>query len=151
MKKLFTAFLFLLGAQFVSAQMVKNPVEWSATAKKVADKTYEIHITANMPAGWHIYSQNTPKGGPEPTKVTFVKNPLVTLSGDVKEKGKLESHFEPLFGVDVKQYSNTVNFVQTVKLKANVNTSVDASVYYMVCDDQQCLPPSTKKFSVALK
>lgn len=151
MKKFLAAAFLLLAANIVTAQMVKNPVQWTATSKKVGDKTYEIHLTANLPDGWHIYSQSTPEGGPEPTKISFTKNPLVVISGDTKETGKLESRFEPLFGVDVKQYSNNVNFVQTVKLKANVKTSVDVSVYYMVCDDQQCLPPSTKKFSLALK
>jgi len=52
--------------------------------------------------------------------------------------------------VDVKQFSDKVDFVQVVKLKAQVKTSVDAAVEYMVCNDKQCLPPSTKKFSIAL-
>lgn len=151
MKKLITASFLLLFATFASAQMVKNPVSWTATSKKVADKTYEIHLTANLPDGWHIYSQTTPDGGPVPTEITFTKNPLVTLDGKVKEVGKLEQRFEPLFNVDVKQFSNKVNFVQTVKLKANVKTSVEVAVDFMVCDDEQCLPPSTKKFTVALK
>lgn len=151
MRKLFTAFGLLLIVNMVSAQMVKNPVEWSATSKKIADKTYEIHLTATMPSGWHVYSQKTPEGGPLPTVISFTKNPLVSLSGAVKEVGKVEKRFEPLFNVDVMQYSSSVNFVQVVKLKANVKTSVDVAVEFMTCDDTQCLPPVTKKFSVALK
>jgi thiol:disulfide interchange protein DsbD len=66
--------------------------------------------------------------------------------------GKLEKHKEPLFGnIDVKQFSNKVDFVQVVKLKAPVKTSVNVAVEFMVCNDKQCLPPSVKKFSVALK
>jgi thiol:disulfide interchange protein DsbD len=151
MKKLITASFLLLFATFASAQMVKNPVNWTATSKKVADKTYEIHLTATLPGGWHIYSQTTPEGGPIPTEITFTKNPLITLDGKVKEVGKLEQRFEPLFNVDVKQFSDKVNFVQVVKLKANVKTSVEVAVEFMVCDETQCLPPSTKKFTVALK
>ncbi len=72
------------------------------------------------------------------------------VEGKAKEVGKLEKHNEPLFGVDVKQFSNTVDFVQLVKLKAPVKTSVNVAVEFMVCNDRQCLPPSTRKFSVAL-
>ena len=71
--------------------------------------------------------------------------------GKMKETGKLEKKHEPLFGVDVMQYSDRVEFSQVVKLKANVKTSVDVAVQFMVCDDHQCLPPVTKKFTVALK
>ena len=151
MKKLITGAFLLFFSNFLFAQIVKNPVDWTATSKKIADKTYEIHLTANIQNGWHIYSQTTPDGGPVPTSITFTKNPLLINEGPAKEVGKLEKHNEPLFGVDVKQFSNKVDFVQTVKLKANVKTSVDIAVEFMTCNDKQCLPPSTKKFTVALK
>ena len=152
MNKLYIAVAFLLCTTALSAQIVKSPVTWSSSSKKIADKTYEITLTANIEDGWHMYSQTTPDGGPLPTKITISKNPLVTVTGKTaKEVGKLEQRHEPLFGVDVKQFSDQVVFKQTVKLKANVNTSVDVAVQYMVCDDHQCLPPTTKKFTVAFK
>ena len=101
-----------------------------ATSKKIGDKTYEVHITATIDHGWHIYSQTTPDGGPIPTSITFTKNPLVIVEGKAKEVGKLEQHHEPLFGVDVKQFSNTVDFVQLVKLKAPVKTSMNVAVEF---------------------
>ena len=151
MKKILLAITFMFCGTFLFAQIVSNPVDWTATAKKIGDKTYEIHLTADIKDGWHIYSQTTAAGGPIPTSITFTKNPLVISSGIPKETGKLEKKFEPLFGVDVKQYSDKVDFVQVVKLKANVKTSVAVAVEFMVCNDKQCLPPSTKKFTVALK
>ena len=149
MKKVFVAAFLFLCSNFLFAQ-IQNPVSWSATSKKIADKTYEIHLTANIDNGWHTYSQTTPDGGPVPTSITFTKNPLLTLDGKTKEVGKLEKHYEPLFGVDVKQFSDKVDFVQTIKLKAPVKTSVNVAVEFMVCNDKQCLPPSTRKFTVAL-
>lgn len=150
MKKIATAGLLLLFSNILFAQ-IQNPVSWSATSKKIADKTYEINLTANIDNGWHIYSQTTPEGGPIPTSITFTKNPLLTLEGNAKEVGKMEKHIEPLFGnIDVKQFSNKVEFVQKVKLKAPVKTSVNVAVEFMVCNDKQCLPPSTRKFTVAL-
>lgn len=151
MKKLFLALFLIFTANALFAQIVKNPVSWTSSVKKLGDKTYEVTLVANIEDGWHMYSQSTPSGGPIPTKVTFSKNPLVVTEGSVKEKGKLEQRHEPLFGVDVKQYSNKVEFSQVVKTKAKVNTSLEVAVQFMVCDDHQCLPPSTKKMTVALK
>lgn len=149
MKKIIALSVFVLSANLLFAQIL-NPVAWTATSKKIADKTYEVRLTATMQKGWHIYSQTTPEGGPVPTNVSFNKNPLVIIKGKTKEVGKLEQHNEPLFGVNVKQFSNKVEFVQMVNLKANVKTSVDMSVEFMACNDKQCLPPVTKKFTVAL-
>ena len=151
MKKYIITGIFLLATNFLFAQ-IQNPVSWTTSSKKINDKTYEVHLTANLNSGWHIYSQHTPEGGPVPTSLTFTKNPLVTVEGKAKEVVKLEQHVEPLFGnIDVKQFSNKVDFVQLVKLKAPVKTSVNVAVEFMVCNDKQCLPPKTEKFSVALK
>lgn len=151
MKKLFTFSFLLLFANMLFAQMVKSPVEWTASSKKIGDKTYEIRLVANVDKGWHIYSQNTPEGGPIPTNISFTKNPLMTTQGSTKEIGKMEQRHEKLFGVDVKQFSDKVEFVQVVKLKANVKTSAEVAVEFMTCNDKTCLPPSTKKFTVAIK
>lgn len=85
---------------------IKNPIVWSFTAKKIADNTYEVHVAATILQGWHTYSPTTPEGGPVPTTITFAKNPLVTIIGKIKEVGEVQKRNEPLFGVDVKQYSN---------------------------------------------
>ncbi|HEU5054568.1 MAG TPA: protein-disulfide reductase DsbD domain-containing protein [Hanamia sp.] len=150
MKRIITISFLLLFSNILFAQ-IQNPVEWNATAKKIADKTYEVHLTATIDPGWHIYSQTTPEGGPIATSITFTKNPLVIVSGKTKEVGKLEQHLEPLFGnINVKQFSNKVDFVQLVKLKAPVKTSMNVAVEFEVCNDKQCLPPTTRNLSVAL-
>jgi thiol:disulfide interchange protein DsbD len=75
----------------------------------------------------------------------------VIVSGKTKEVGKLEQHLEPLFGnINVKQFSNKVDFVQLVKLKAPVKTSMNVAVEFEVCNDKQCMPPVTRNLSVAL-
>lgn len=145
--------LFLAGVLLAVCCFAQGPgpVKWNFTAKKINATTYEVRLSAKIENGWHIYSQTTPAGGPVPTEISFTKNPLVTLSGAVKEIGKLEQHFEPLFGVDVKQYSNQVEFVQTVTVKRRVKTSVKGSVEFMVCNDHECLPPSNKSFTIMVK
>jgi thiol:disulfide interchange protein DsbD len=137
-------------APLMGFAQVQNPVSWSFSAKESADNSYEVHLTATIERGWHIYSQTTPDGGPVPTAITFSKNPLLTLSGDPK-KWEIRRAQRALFGVNVKQYSNNVDFVQTVKIKGNAKTAVKGSVEFMVCNNKECLPPKTIEFSVSLK
>lgn len=146
-------FLFVFATVFTTAAMaqVQDPVKWAYSAKKIDATTYEVHLTATITGGWHIYSQTTPEGGPVPTAISFAKNPLLTINGTAKEIGKLEQHHEELFGVDVKQYSNKVDFVQTIVVKGKAKTSINGTVEFMVCNDRQCLPPATRKFSIVLK
>ena len=149
MKKIFTLNLGLFLSILLSAQ-VQGPVDWTFSAKKINATTYEIYLTANLEPGWHVYSQSTPDGGPIPTTISFSKNPLVSLNGKVKELGKLEQRFEELFGVDVKQFSDKVSFVQTIQLKGKVKTLLNGNVEFMTCNDRECMPPTTQKFSIAL-
>ena len=142
------ALIFVYGLTFAQ---VKDPVHWTFSAKKINATTYEVHMAASIESGWHTYSQTTPEGGPVPTSISFTKNPLLTLEGKTKEIGKLEQHNEPLFGVDVKQFSNKVDFVQIVKLRAAAKTNVSGSIEFMVCNDRECLPPKTVKFTTILE
>ena len=147
MKKFISVILILL---ITSATRAQGPVEWTWSAKKIGDKLYEVRLVAKVDDSWHIYSQQSPKGGPLPTSISFSKNPLLQLQGDPKEEGDLEIYHEEVFGVDVYAYKDKVEFVQLVKLKAPVRTNVQGSLEYMACTNQQCMPPVTVKFSVAL-
>lgn len=134
----------------VSFAQVQNPIQWSYHIKKISDKTYELHATASINPGWHIYSQATGKGGPVPTTFVFTQNPLITLIGTPKELGKPEKVFDKNFNTMVKYYSRKADFVQTIKLKAAVKTNIAGIVEYMVCNDKNCLPPKKVSFNASL-
>lgn len=144
-------FITFIGLSMFCFAQVKSPVKWIFTSKKIDATTYEVHLTAVVEDGWHIYSQTSPEGGPIPTSINYTENPLLTLDGKTKEVGKLEKKHEPLFGVDVKQFSDKVDFVQTVKLKSKAKTSLNGNVAFMVCNDRECLPTKSVAFSIALK
>lgn len=148
MKKLFT-FLFV-SIFTITAFAQKDPVSWSYAAVKKSATEYEIKITAILPQPWHIYSQNMAKGGPAATKFTFKANPLFVLNGKVAEAGKLKTQHDDNFGIDVKYYSDKVEFTQKIKLKSAVKTTIGGTVNYMVCDDEKCLPPTSKTFSIKI-
>jgi Disulphide bond corrector protein DsbC len=129
-----------------------NPVNWTYSTKKIADKTYELRITAAIQPGWHLYSQVQPGDAiAEPTTVSFNKNPLLTLQGKIAEEGKLEKFHDAKLDISANQYSSKVEFIQVIKLKASAKTSVNGSVRFQTCNDEKCLPPKTINFSVALK
>ena len=145
----FTFIAFLLLFTGTLQAQIENPVHWNYSAKKVGDKTYEIYITANLDDRWHIYAQDAGEG-PEPTTLSFGKNPLVKLEGKVKEVGKLVKEYDPVFKSELKYYKQNVSFVQKVKVKSKVATLVSGTVSYIVCSDRKCLPPKEIPFSVKL-
>lgn len=149
MKKIFTLMVLMFVGTMAIAQ-VKDPVKWTYTAKKMGSNTYEIILTASLPKPWHIYSTTTGDGGPLPTKVTIKRNPLVSVVGKVKEVGKLESEYDKNFETTVKYYSNKVEFIQTVVVRGKAKTNITGTVEYMTCDDERCLPPTTKTFELKL-
>ncbi len=153
MKKIITSILVvsfsIFSFSFLKAQP-KDPVTWTYEAKKKGDKTFDLLITATLPKPWHIYSQNTGDGGPIPTSITFNANPLIVKQGKVVETGKLEKSFDENFKTNVLSFSNKVVFTQTIKLKTAAKTTVTGKVEYMVCNNEMCLPPTKKAFTIKL-
>jgi len=134
----------------VSMAQSSSQVKWAYSAKKIADKTYEVHVKATVNGDWHIYSQNVGVDGPIPTSFTFTKNPLLVLEPKVNEVGKMIKKNEEVWGGEVRYYENTVEFVVKVKVKGTAKTNLAGKVEYMVCNDEKCLPPSETDFSVAI-
>jgi thiol:disulfide interchange protein DsbD len=128
------------------------PVSWSFSSKKISEKTFELHLTANIQSGWHLYSQDQPDDAIAiPTDIKINNNPLLKLDGKVKEVGNMEKYKDKILGVSAHQYSNKVDFVQLLKIKSNAQTNVSGTVQFQTCDDKKCLPPKTVTFNIALK
>ncbi|MGC4038783.1 MAG: protein-disulfide reductase DsbD family protein [Chitinophagaceae bacterium] len=148
MKKLILFGLLSSAVLFAAAQ---SPVSWTFTAKKIAEKKYEVHLTATVQQGWHLYSQTQPKDAVvNPTSFTFSANPLIATEGKVKETGKMEKFHDEKLGVSANQYANNVDFVQVVNLKAKAKTNLAGVVEFQTCDDKKCLPPKKVTFSVPI-
>ncbi|MBS1665047.1 MAG: hypothetical protein JST68_28640, partial [Bacteroidetes bacterium] len=139
--------LALMIGSLAMAQSSKE-VSWAYSAKKIADKTYEVHMTATIGGNFHMYAQNVGGDGPIPTSFTFTKSPLVVLDGGVKEVSKVIKKFESAWNHDVNYFERTAEFVQVVKLKSNVKTDLAGKVEFMVCNDHECLPPAEVPFKV---
>jgi hypothetical protein len=150
MKKIVAALVGLFFLVNANSQ-VKDPVSWTFSSIKRAPGIYEIVIAADVPSPWHMYSMNTPKGGPVPTAVVFKMNPLITKQGKLKEKGNLETVNDKVFGVKVLYFGGKVEYSQIVKVKGGISTNISGTVAFMVCDEKQCLPPTKKTFDIKLQ
>jgi hypothetical protein len=151
MKRLLLILSAFFTVAIASAQNI-NPVSWSFTSKKLGDKEYEIQMLATIQQGWHLYSQSQPSDAiAQPTSFQFNKNPLLDMSGKVKEVGKLEKFKDKTLDVSANQYSNKVLFVQKVKMKGKAKTNVTGKLEFQTCNDEKCLPPKSVNFSIALK
>ena len=75
---------------------------------------------------------------------------MVQLIGTPKEIGKMHQVFDDVFGVDIRYFKDSVDFVEEVELKANVKTQVSGSIKYMVCTDQECQTPAPELFKVSI-
>ena len=148
MKNIILVLLITLGITTTEAQ---TPVSWNFTTKKVDSKTYELHLTAVLQSGWHLFSQTQPDDAiAVPTGIKFNTNPLLKLDGKIAEVGNLEKFKDSKLGISAHQYSKKVDFVQVIKLKAVAKTNISGSVEYQTCDDKKCLPPKTVNFTVAI-
>ena len=149
MKKWYLLVFIILVSSSLQAQ---GPINWKNGVQKKDAQTYEIRLTATLEDGWHAYSQTQPESAiPMPTKITFNKNPLVKLIGKVKELGNMEVHKNQTLNTEDWRYGEKVDFVQVMQLKGQVKTNITGTIIYMVCTDEQCLPPTTVKFNLSLK
>jgi len=151
MKQTIVFSVLLMASAAGRAQRDLHPIAWQYSARKVADKTYEVHLTAWLQDGWHAYSQKQPEDAvARPTDIKFKPNPLVGLMGKIKEIGEMEKWKDETTGIQANQYANKVDFVQIVKVKGEAKTSVSGSLTYQVCTNEMCLPPQTDNFIVKL-
>lgn len=148
MKFIIIFLFFSFSALSASSQ---SPVSWEFTAKHLRGSLYEVHLTATIQAGWHMFSQKQPANAlPLPTRVNFQKNPLILLKGLIVEEGKMTTYKEKTLGFVQNQYADHLDFIQTVSLRRKVVTTVSGNVLFQVCNDHECLPPTSVKFSILI-
>ena len=144
MKKILFLFIMLVTVSTSFAQIL-NPVKFQYSAVKKGNGIYEVHIKTKVDPHWHIYSVHNPEGGAQATSVKIKHAETV---GKIKEVGKLISIQDNAFNVNQKFFENSVEFVQTVKVKSS--KEIEGTLEYMVCNDHQCLPPKEVEFKVKL-
>ena len=149
-RSFFLVCLISIGSHSYAQMGSAKQVSWIYSSKKIADKTYELHITANITGNYHLYATKAGVEGPVATTFTFSPNPLIAFEGGIIEKGKRITKREEAWDGNVNFFEKTVTFVQKVKTKSNAKTNVNGKVEFMVCNDDLCLPPSEITFKIPI-
>jgi thiol:disulfide interchange protein len=123
-----------------------NPVKWTTAVEKISDKEYILKAKAEIQSGWHLYGQYIEEGGPSATAFTF-KNPKKSfeLTGKTTEE-KGHEIMDKMFNMKIKYFEGKALFTQKIKLTSD-ESLITAEVGFMVCDDSNCLPPSSEELT----
>lgn len=147
-KNLFLLGFFLLFSIFVKAQ-IYNPLKWKTSVEKISDTEYELQAKAIIESGWHLYSQEVSDGGPIPTHFSFIKSADYQLIDAVKEeKGKTIN--DPVFKMQIKFFEKETTFRQRIKILSANPFKIKADLEFMVCNDENCLPPGTDELEFSV-
>ena len=144
MKKTFIL-LMLMISTFAYGQM-ENPVSIS-TSSNIEGNEISIIFKAAIEPGWHLYSTDLPDGGPTAATVTFETlegaEPIGKLTPGA---GEIEKD-DAIFGMKVKYFENSATFTQKLKI-LDSNYRIEGYLRYGVCNDENCLPPTTYDFKL---
>ena len=145
MKKILILVLTIFSLN-INAQIF-TPVSWEFSHKILSENEFELIFTANIDEGWYIYSQSLADDGPVPTDFTFQETNNYKLIGDVIEE-KANEEYDPNFDMMLKFFKDKTTFKQRVSLEdMSQSVTIKGEIYYMTCDDKQCLPPELVEFS----
>lgn len=153
MKKIIVSLFCFLAISVAAFSQIQNPVKWSFEAKKISETEYDFVATARIESGWFIYTQDIPSDdGPIPTKFTFQNSGQYQLVGKPKEvSSHTKSGFDKMFDMNITKYSESVAFVQRVKLNGGLPIQIAGEVEYAACNDVTCTPPKQTSFKTTIQ
>jgi len=118
-----------------------NHVEWTATA--VSPDL--VKLDARIDSGWHMYSLTTPPG-PIPTTIKLVESPAAT-SVAIFEPPPIRK-FDSNFNAETETYEGTQIFYARLDLSQDATVTFEPR--YQTCSASSCIPPRTRRVSVAV-
>lgn len=147
-----------LGGMKAYAQTA-TPVHWSAEVSG-AHSNYRpgeklsVEITAEIDAGWHLYSSPQPLRSPvKGVEITVPGGQPLVMAGAI-DTPKPESKTDPVVGAETRFYVDSASFKVPLKVKKRAPSGtqkLELDVRYQMCNDRICLPPRTDKIEVPLE
>ena len=127
-----------------------DPVKWSTEFKKISETEYDLIVKATIEDGWVIYSQFLEgDDGPERTDFTWEEGEHFERVGKTEESGNIKSGYDKVFDMELVKIAKEGIFTQRVKVN-DPNQPINVAVYFMTCDDTQCLPPTEEPLEFLL-
>ena len=147
-------YVFCLMFPFLVTSQIEDPTFWSFDVEDLGEGTYNLLANVEIDEGWHIYSQyKNPESfivstsfyfknidnlkfiDSEPEKIDYVDGFKVFFT----ENQPIEK-FVPIQEEIARYFEEKASFIQKVEVQEGI-TQINAMYEFMVCDDQQCLPP----------
>ncbi|MEI7500189.1 MAG: cytochrome c biogenesis protein CcdA [Bacteroidota bacterium] len=150
MKNILIGLMAFVLLPLYSFSQILDPVKWSFKVEQLKPDEATLMLIARADKGWHVYSQDIPKGGPIPTSFTFTKSSHYELVGKVQEPNPIVEN-DPNFNMILKFFADKIIFKQNIKVLSQKDFKVKGVVNFMCCDDKQCLPPNDIEFEFILK
>jgi len=138
----------------MGSSQIEDPTSWSFDIEDLGEGTYSLLANVEIDEGWHIYSQyKNPESfivstsfyfknidglkfiDAEPEKVDFLDGYKVFF----KEDQPIEKYVAIQEEI-ARYFEGKASFFQKVQVEEGVD-KINAMYEFMVCDDQQCLPP----------
>ena len=138
MKKLIALLLLISSYTLSFSQGMKSdkkidPDHWTFSVENSLSGEATLIFKLKLDDGWHVYSQNTPDGGPLPMVYKFDPNACYELSGKCLEP-KPHEEFDSTFGVKVLIFDGEVTFRQKIKIKSK-GCKIHGTIEYQICKD----------------
>jgi thiol:disulfide interchange protein DsbD len=132
---IFSLLFLSVNAQFGDTSQIIEPVEWSGSIDKKSDTDYQFILNAEIEEHWHIYSQQTPEGGPLPLWFNYIEaGNGYELDGETKES-ETKTQFSKIFGVDEVYFENEATFTQDITLTDTTVKVIKMELSYQVCKE----------------
>ena len=167
MRYTFINSVFLLLTLTVTG-FAQNPTKWSLVLDKNdgtirSSQTYKAKLVADIEEGWHLYALDQPDGGPIATTIKPAEGPSrIEIIGDIRT-GRATVQPDPNFivngkALETKYFEKRAEFELSFRAANASGTepndsirpeSVAFDVRFQLCNDTFCLPPRTKRVSLA--
>ena len=117
-----------------------------------AGEAGQAALNVQLAPGWHLYSLTQKKGGPIPTQISLVDNPVFELNGSIEQPEITKEH-DPNFDMEV-EYIKGGDFALPFRVAGDApggRHELALKIRFMMCDDQRCLPPQTQTISTVVE
>ena len=128
----------------------QTPVHWSLKIQPVGavkpGAALTATATAEIDAGWHVYSLTQPPGGPHALSVTVTKTPIFGPGGAATSPPPTRA-FDPNFNMETEFHEDAL--VVTIPVRVSTGASGGAALLsidlsFQTCNDRLCLPPAVE-------
>lgn len=148
-KNLLFLLLMLIGWIPVVAQ-IQDPVQFKSEWQSLSETEAQIVFTADIDAGWHVYSTDLGDGGPISATFNTDKMEGLELDGKLMPQGKEVENFDKLFDMKVRYFDNKATFVQKLEITGETYY-IEGYLEYGACNNENCLPPTAVPFTYSGK